>query len=57
MDESEAHITSVEDVLAQRPKRSTYKTVIANPYLFGVAVVSGMWPSKLSPNIWGGSNY
>jgi hypothetical protein len=44
MDESEAHITSVEDVLAQRPKRSIYKTVIANPYLFGVAVVSSMWP-------------
>jgi hypothetical protein len=37
-------ISSVEDVLAQRTKRSTYKTVIANPYLFGVALVSGMWP-------------
>jgi hypothetical protein len=53
MDESEAHITSVEDVLAQRPKRSTYKTVIANPYLFGVAVVSGMWPSSFPPKYLG----
>jgi hypothetical protein len=35
-----APVASVEDVLAQKPKQSTYKTIIANPYLFGVALVS-----------------
>lgn len=33
-------VASVEEVLEQRPKKSTYRTVIANPYLFGVALVS-----------------
>ena len=34
------HAASVEEVLEQRPKKSTYRTVVANPYLFGVALVS-----------------
>jgi hypothetical protein len=57
MEESNVHISSVEEVLAQRPKRSTYKTVIANPYLFGVALVSDMRLGSSSPNIPVGSNY
>lgn len=33
-------LTSVEDILDRKPKQSTYRTVVNNPYLFGVAVVS-----------------
>ncbi|TVY42665.1 MFS glucose transporter [Lachnellula occidentalis] len=33
---------SAEEVLEQRPKKSTYKTVVANPYLFGVALFSSL---------------
>ncbi|TVY76163.1 MFS glucose transporter mfs1 [Lachnellula suecica] len=38
----ETQVTSVEDVLDQRPKRSIYRTVVANPYLFGVALFSSL---------------
>jgi hypothetical protein len=40
--DSEQHpawATSVQDVKGQQPMKSTYKVVIANPYLFGVALV------------------
>jgi hypothetical protein len=40
----------LEDVLAHKPGQSTYRTVISNPYLLGIALVSRV-SAPISPGI------